>query len=165
VPYFDPGCPPQLGGAGDATVKQAMLELIRFSSHHDPAQRVIVNASPGALGNNSLGADDGAGHPVNPYTGQPYLANPVNRADLVGVIAEYWSDGPQSETPPGHWNVLANELADHAATVKKIGGKGKVVNDLEWDVRFTSRSTARSTTRRLRRGARRTTTTRRGRSR
>jgi hypothetical protein len=135
IPYLDPGCPPQLGGAGDATVKKAMLELIRFSSYHDAAQHMIVDASPGALGNNSLGADDGAGHPVNPYTGQPYPANPVNRADLLGVIAEFWSDGPQSETPPGHWNVLANELADHAATVKKIGGKGKVVNDLEWDVK------------------------------
>src|SRR4029453_18404837 len=92
VPHFDPGCPPQLGGAGDATVKQAMLELIRFSSYHDPAQHVIVDASPGAIGNNSLGTDDGTGHRVNPYTGQPYQANPVNRADLVAVTAEFWSD-------------------------------------------------------------------------
>lgn len=134
-PYFDPGCPPQLAGVGDATLKQAMLELIRFSSYHDPAQAVMVDASPGTLGNNSLGADDGTGHPVNPYTGQPYESNVVNRADLVRVIAEFWSDGPQSETPAGHWNVLANELADHPETVRKIGGKGDVVDALEWDVK------------------------------
>ena len=29
------------------------------------------------------------------------------------VLAEFWADGPRSETPPGHWNTLANEVADH----------------------------------------------------
>jgi hypothetical protein len=28
--------------------------------------------------------------------------------DRQKVIAEYWADGPNSETPPGHWNQLAN---------------------------------------------------------
>ncbi len=27
------------------------------------------------------------------------------------AIAEYWADGPLSEAPPGHWNVLAHYLA------------------------------------------------------
>ena len=27
------------------------------------------------------------------------------------VIAEYWADGPRSELPPGHWNVLAQLVA------------------------------------------------------
>jgi hypothetical protein len=27
--------------------------------------------------------------------------------DRQKMIAEYWSDGPASETPPGHWNLLA----------------------------------------------------------
>ena len=27
--------------------------------------------------------------------------------DSQKVIAEYWADGPTSETPPGHWNVFA----------------------------------------------------------
>jgi hypothetical protein len=27
--------------------------------------------------------------------------------DRKKVIAEYWADGPASETPPGHWNLLA----------------------------------------------------------
>jgi hypothetical protein len=59
----------------------------------------------------------------------------VKRGDLARVLAEFWADGPSSETPPGHWNVLANYVADHPLTVKKIGGVGLVVDDLEWDVK------------------------------
>lgn len=31
----------------------------------------------------------------------------ANLDDRKKVIAEYWADGPASETPPGHWNLLA----------------------------------------------------------
>ena len=27
------------------------------------------------------------------------------------AIVEYWMDGPQSETPPGHWNLIAHEVS------------------------------------------------------
>src|SRR5205807_10211090 len=37
--------------------------------------------------------------------------------------------------PPGHWHVLANYVADKPLTVKKIGGTGPVVDELEWDVK------------------------------
>jgi hypothetical protein len=35
--------------------------------------------------------------------------------DEQKVIAEYWADGPRSELPPGHWNLLAQVIArrDH----------------------------------------------------
>ncbi len=35
--------------------------------------------------------------------------------DTQKVIAEYWADGPRSETPPGHWNAIAHGIAkrDH----------------------------------------------------
>jgi hypothetical protein len=35
--------------------------------------------------------------------------------DEQKVIAEYWADGPRSETPPGHWNALAHGISyrDH----------------------------------------------------
>ena len=36
------------------------------------------------------------------------------------------------KTPPGHWNTLANTVADDTNLVKRIGGVGPVVNDLEW---------------------------------
>jgi hypothetical protein len=51
-------------------------------------------------------------------------------------MAEFWADGPNSETPPGHWNVLANYVADNPLLVKKIGGTGPVVDNLEWDVKM-----------------------------
>ncbi len=31
--------------------------------------------------------------------------------DEQKVIAEYWADGPRSETPPGHWNALAHGIS------------------------------------------------------
>jgi hypothetical protein len=31
--------------------------------------------------------------------------------DRQKMIAEYWADGPASETPPGHWNLLAQVVA------------------------------------------------------
>lgn len=33
-------------------------------------------------------------------------------ADRHKVIAEYWADGPRSETPPGHWNALAHGVSE-----------------------------------------------------
>ena len=65
----------------------------------------------------------------------PYPANPVQTGDYVRVLAEFWADGPSSETPPGHWHVIANEVSDHPLTVKKIRGAGPTVNDLEWDIK------------------------------
>uniref|UniRef100_A0A540VG25 Phosphatase PAP2 family protein n=2 Tax=Litorilinea aerophila TaxID=1204385 RepID=A0A540VG25_9CHLR len=39
----------------------------------------------------------------------------ANLTDEQKVIAEYWADGPRSETPPGHWNALAHGISarDH----------------------------------------------------
>ena len=52
------------------------------------------------------------------------------------ALSEFWADGPTSETPPGHWNVVANDVADSPFLVKKIGGTGPIVDDLEWDVKM-----------------------------
>src|SRR4029453_4969089 len=32
--------------------------------------------------------------------------------DEQKVIAEYWADGPRSELPPGHWNLLAQQVLE-----------------------------------------------------
>ena len=55
--------------------------------------------------------------------------------DFFRVLAEFWADGPNSETPPGHWHVLANDVSDNPLTVKKIRGTGPTLNDLEWDIK------------------------------
>jgi len=133
--YYDPGMPPQLGGAGDAAFKENVIQLIRFSSWVDPGDGVSIDISPGAFHNNTLGTQDGTGYPVNPATGEPYAPNVVLRADYARVLAEFWADGPDSETPPGHWNTLANSVADHPLFEKRFGGAGPKVDDLEWDVK------------------------------
>jgi hypothetical protein len=38
---------------------------------------------------------------------QQILANSAGLTDTQKVIAEYWKDGPNSEAPPGHWNLIA----------------------------------------------------------
>jgi hypothetical protein len=35
----------------------------------------------------------------------------ANLDDRTKMISEYWADGPGSETPPGHWCVLAREVS------------------------------------------------------
>ena len=132
----DPGSPPLLGGPGDAEFKANVIELIRLQSYLHFQDETEINISPGVIGNNPLGRDDGTGQPLNPITGQPYQDNIVKRHDFGRVTAAFWSDGPNSETPPGHWNVIANEVSDHPALEKRIGGVGPIVSDLEWDVKL-----------------------------
>jgi len=134
--YLDPGPPPQLGGAGDAELKSTVLEIIRFSAGLDPDDGVVIDISPSHLGNNSLGTNDGAGHAVNPATGEPYPPNPVLRGDWTRVISEFWADGPESTTPPGHWNEVANSVADHPDFEARIGATGPERPRLEWDVKM-----------------------------
>ena len=52
------------------------------------------------------------------------------------MLAEFWADGPDSETPPGHWFVIANYVTDHPDLVKRIGGRARSWSDLEWDVKL-----------------------------
>ncbi len=137
-PWIDIGPPSRLSVPGvpsatDAGYKENAMDVLRKSAKLN--DQTVVNFSPGAYGNNPLGADTGTGHPDNPVTGLPYAPNPVKLGDFFRVLAEYWADGPNSETPPGHWHVLANQLADNPLTVKKIRGVGPTVNDLEWDIK------------------------------
>jgi hypothetical protein len=133
--YIDPGPPPQLGGTDDAAYKESARRIVELSSWLDPTDGVLVDISPGVRGNNPLGTNDGTGHAVNPVTGQLYAPNVVPRGDFARVLAEYWADGPESETPPGHWNVIANEVSDAIAELR-IGGSGPALDRLEWDVKL-----------------------------
>ncbi|MGH2417440.1 MAG: vanadium-dependent haloperoxidase [Candidatus Limnocylindria bacterium] len=133
---IDPGAPPMLGDpAGDADFKQEAIDNILASSQLDPADGVTIDIGPGAVGNNSLGANDGRGYEANPATGQSYAPNRVLRADFARVLTEYWADGPTSETPPGHWNVIANEVSDSPDIEHRLGGEGPELDRLEWDVK------------------------------
>ena len=45
------------------------------------------------------------------------------------AATQFWADGPAFETPPGHWNVLANDVSDEleAAGALRIGATGPVL--------------------------------------
>lgn len=134
---IDPGPPPRLGDpATDQAFKDQAVEVIRDSSLLDPTSSVTIDISPGARGANDLGTNDGHGHPLNPATGQSYPPDVVNQADFGRVMAEFWADGPKSETPPGHWNVLANLVSDELSPKLMIGGTGQNVDRLQWDVKM-----------------------------
>jgi hypothetical protein len=60
----------------------------------------------------------------------------VPRGDYTRVLAEFWADGPESETPPGHWFVIVNEVNDHPDLVKRFGGAGPELGPLEWDIKL-----------------------------
>lgn len=156
--YHDPGSPPWLFHDSarfyDSDYYRWGFELVtKWGSHLDPSDSVIWDISPATIGNiQSLpdhtdlaamqgfyreydGGDASIGHPVNPHTGQPYSPNMVPRGDYTRVLAEFWADGPDSETPPGHWFVLLNKVSDDTLFEKRWNGIGPILDDLEWDVK------------------------------
>ena len=136
---LDPGPPPALGDpTTDRTFKEETNEVLRYSAMLDPGSGATVDLSPASQGDNPLGTYDGSGHDINPVTGQPYAPNVVALGDYGRVLAEYWADGPASETPPGHWNTIANEVSDdlEALGPLRIAGDGSDVDRLEWDVKL-----------------------------
>ena len=132
---IDPGPPPRLGET-DAAFERAAVEVIRDSSYLDPSDGVQIDIGPGALGGNTLGTNDGDGHDLNPATGEPYEPDMVLRGDYTRALAQFWADGPASETPPGHWNTVANDVSDTPGFRFRIGGTGPEVDRLEWDVKL-----------------------------
>jgi hypothetical protein len=130
VPWHDPGPVPRIGPA----MKEWLVEVIRKTAADDPSDPTTMDISPGAYGHNSLGTNDGKGWAKNPVTGAPYPPQVVLRGDFARVMAEFWADGPKSETPPGHWNTFANSVADSPGLERKLFGKGEPLDPLAWDV-------------------------------
>jgi hypothetical protein len=134
---IDPGAPPLLHDPlTDAAFKAEALEVIRRSSQLDGGANATIDISPGSVGNNDLGTNDGAGYSVNPMTGEAYAPNVVKLGDYARALTEFWADGPSSETPPGHWNTVANEVVDSPGFERRLGGIGDELDPLEWDVKM-----------------------------
>lgn len=129
---IDPGPPPQIG---DPEFAEAVVEVIELSSRLDADGTSMIDISPSHYGNNPLGTNDGHGYPTNPVSGEAYEPEFVDEGDFARVLAEYWADGPSSETPPGHWNTLANRVSDSMDNYR-IGGIGPEVDRLEWDLKL-----------------------------
>ena len=138
-PLLDPGPPPVLGDpATDRRFKEEVTDVLRHSAVLDPTADATIDISPASQGDNTLGTYDGDGRDVNPVTGEPYAPNIVALGDYGRVVAEFWADGPASETPPGHWNTVANAVSDdlEALGPLRIGGAGPIVDRLEWDTKM-----------------------------
>src|SRR5437764_1680477 len=132
---FDPGPPPRLRDpTTDTPYKTQALEVIRDSSLLDVASDATVDIGPGAIGANALGSNGGHGYASNPATGRTYAPDIVRASDFYRTIAEFWADGPNSETPPGHWNVIANTVSDSPLMASRIGPG--VASRLRWDVQM-----------------------------
>lgn len=149
--YHDPGLPPLSAGTLADEYKWGFALVSAWSAHLDPADGVMVDISPASLGNiQSLptdiadyrnfydflnGGDASTGHTSNPVTGAPYAPQIVPRGDYTRVLAEFWADGPDSETPPGHWFVILNSVQDHPMFQRRMEGTGEELGPLEWDVK------------------------------
>ncbi len=153
--FHDPGPPPMI----DTNSISASSELYmwnfslvsKWGSHLDASDTLRWDISPASIGNIDSfpkefadypmfykeyeGGDIGKGHDENPTTGQPYQPQIVKRADYARVLAEFWADGPDSETPPGHWFTILNYVSDHPLCEKKFKGERVKLGDLEWDVK------------------------------
>lgn len=152
--YHDPGPPPYIGGEEDGRDYRWCFSLVSvWGSHLNPFDSVIWDISPASIGNVDIGSfpavyseypsfyklfdggDIGKGRDLNPVTNEPYEIIEVPRGDYTRVLAEFWADGPDSETPPGHWFTLLNYVSDHDLLVKKFEGEGEVLSPLEWDIK------------------------------
>ena len=146
--FFDPGPPPELHTRSNLEYIWNHSLVSIWGSHHDPDDGVMWDISPGAIGNLDIetlkkfpyglfdhsGGDQSLGYKLNPYTGKPYEKNIVPRGDYTRVIAEFWADGPDSETPPGHWYTILNQVVDHPQFERNFAGKYPM-SALEWDVK------------------------------
>ncbi|GAB4489536.1 MAG: hypothetical protein OHK0019_07230 [Saprospiraceae bacterium] len=155
--YHDPGNDffPRLDTAkGGSTSQDYMWNfglIAAWSAFLDPKDGTMWDISPRSMGNVQhypknlaelrdfydlkTGRDPGTGHKINPRTGQPYASQMVPRGDFTRVAVQYWSEGPDRETPPGHWLAMLDYVSAQPSLVKKFNGKGDVMDDLEWDVK------------------------------
>lgn len=155
--YHDPGPPPYLrpdiGGGLSAEYQWGFSLVAVWSSQLDPSDSVMIDISPASLGNISLeeypttieglrsfynlegGGDLSQGHEMNPHTGLPYESNIVPKGDYARILAEFWADGPDSETPPGHWFTIMNYVHDHPEFKRRYRGQGPEIDPLEWDIK------------------------------
>lgn len=155
--FHDPLDPPYLSldenNTSSDAYKWGFSMVSVWQSHLDPNDGVLWDISPSRIGNTPIetfpkvfedyqdfyhffeGGSLSNGHNVNPRTNKKYEPNIVPRGDYTRVLAEFWADGPDSETPPGHWFSILNYVNDHPAFEKRFQGQGPVLDPLEWDVK------------------------------
>jgi hypothetical protein len=153
--YHDPSPPPYL----DTLTQTGLEDFFKWNfsmvsvwqSHLDPNDSEIWDISPNSMGNILSypeswsdydnfydffnGGDTGEGYTTNPVTGLPYSPQLVKRGDYARILAEFWADGIDSETPPGHWFEIYNTVSEHPLFERKWKGVGPELSELEYDVK------------------------------
>jgi hypothetical protein len=153
--YYTPAPPPTMvlptgGGTTEEYIWNHTL-VANWSSHLTAGDTTTWDISPATVGNTGdlptsfveykafydtyNGGVTQYGRTVNPKTGLPYAPQRVKRGDYTRVLAEFWADGPSSETPPGHWFTILNYVSDQPVFEKRWRGSGPILDDLEWDIR------------------------------
>ena len=147
--YHDPGIPPLIDDNDETNELfiESFSMVSVWGSHLSPEDDTIWDISPNSIGNVDddtyptdfsdftsfynyyNGGDTSQGYSVNPITNESYEVQNVKRGDYTRVLAEYWADGPDSETPPGHWFVLLNTFSDNTQLEKKFHGQGDELSD------------------------------------
>ncbi len=155
--FHDPG-PPTYLDTTDASGLESFYKwnftlVSVWQSHLDPNDDTMWDTSPASIGNLQSypdpqdfdafldfydyleGGVPSPGHAMNPATGLPYEPQIVRRGDYARILAEYWADGPQSVTPPGHWFKIMHDANDHPLFERRWMGQGDILSDLEYDVK------------------------------
>src|SRR5690606_4903279 len=110
---------PKHRGRLSAEYKWTHSLVAGWSGHLDPTRgrgAELIDISPASIGNIQRypttfeahrdfydllsGRTPDTGYTVNPATGLPYEPQLVPLGDYARAIAEFWADGPDSETPP-----------------------------------------------------------------
>lgn len=155
--WLDPGVPPLLTDNPETnlTFQLGHALVVQWSAQLDSSIDTLIDISPASIGNlgelSSLpdnqadilaefdpingGIFGASGHAINPATGEAYPPNLVPLGDYTRVLAEFWADGPDSETPPGHWFAVYNEaVVSHPDHQTLLAGAGEPIDPLEYDV-------------------------------
>ncbi|MGJ8592983.1 MAG: T9SS type A sorting domain-containing protein [Aquaticitalea sp.] len=155
--YNNPGPPSYIQNSNengiDDPYKWYFSLVASWSSHLDPEDPTMIDISPAAQGNFNFenfpetfeeykafydftnGGDSSTGRDINPVSNTAYAPNVIKRGDYARILAEFWADGPDSETPPGHWFTILNYVSDNPLMEKRFSGTGPILADLEWDVK------------------------------
>lgn len=119
-PPLDPGAPPRIGDTATADqYRSEAVDVIRASAQLEVGVATL-DIGPSSTDVRTFDFDETGGIDTNPETGEAYEPNVVDAADYYRAIAEYWADGPTSETPPGHWNSLTNAVSDARADDNRL---------------------------------------------
>ena len=152
--YFDPGSPPLFHKNDSISSEQYQwgFQMVQdWSGYLDPKNNNVWDISPKGITSmddhlpetfqeykdyyNSIKENKRGKTIKNPHSKEYYQKNQAKQGDYIRVIAEFWVDGPNTKSPPGHWLEFLGKVSYHPDFERKWNGKGKTLSALEWDIK------------------------------